>query len=814
MALRSLLTAVIVAFSSVHLSAATTSPGPDRILIVYNSNWTQDSDGNGIQDSLQVASYYAVKRGVPSANILAVSCTNDSGSNSYYYYVGEYPKFWNEVVTPIRTKLTALGPTNIDIILFCYGTPSTFYTPAGSPLCVDNMIMGLNYYTSAGNISWLTNPYLEETPSFGTDKGHFDHAQFKFNGTEMYLVSRIDGPRGLNGALELVDMALYGDRYVSPQAGYYNGNAYIESRFGQNSGSTKYTDAFLAASSNVINGYFYSYYAADENMAFAERFVTNSGFTLKWENTQWDAEIGQAGATFSDGTSGLTAPRALFYGGWYNFNKYHDVYEWLPGSVACDLNSNSLFRIRTAGGSTFGVNALERGATCVAGVIDEPYLNGHPRPQVLLYYLFQGYNWAEASMLSTPSIGWMPLNIGDPLYAPMQAKTVVKDTLPPTLTRGFPKVGAGASASERKISFIVDDTLEPEVVKAQLDFGTTTSYGTTLSSGQGFWRRHNFTLTGLAANTVYYYRLTLTDPVGNVSTHEYSFSTGSGSAPVISTQPVSQMALSGSTATFSIGVTGAAPFSYQWYRNGVALAGATAPSYTTPTLSLSDSGAVYSVVVFNLFGNAVSSDAVLTVQQNPDGGGGGGGGGGGSGTADSDGDGISDVQELADGTNPLDPKSFILLPMSVTKASGSVKFSTSNADSISVSGVLQGIPAGFNPANVVLVLNAGGATATFVLDAKGRSRTASGSIALTLKPSTRDKATKIVTFLGGSVAFKARLTKGAWADDWADEGVNPAIDASKVPMTMNVTVTLDGKTYGTTATLIYSAKAGKGASFK
>ena len=56
---------------------------------------------------------------------------------------------------------------------------------------------------------------------------------------------------------------------------------------------------------------------------------------------------------------------------------------------------------------------------------------------------------------------------------------------------------------------------------------------------------------------------------------------------------------------------------HQWTRNAVAIAGATASSYTTPALTLADSGAVYGVVVYNGAGAAFSAGAVLTVTPGP-----------------------------------------------------------------------------------------------------------------------------------------------------------------------------------------------------
>src|SRR5690349_18978668 len=97
-------------------NAKAAAPTPSRILVVYNANYAADADGDGVQDSLEVANYYVAKRGVPASNVLGLSCTN---AQSGYYFIGEYPKFNSEVVQPIKAKLATLGPTNIDVILLC-----------------------------------------------------------------------------------------------------------------------------------------------------------------------------------------------------------------------------------------------------------------------------------------------------------------------------------------------------------------------------------------------------------------------------------------------------------------------------------------------------------------------------------------------------------------------------------------------------------------------------------------------------------------------------------------------------------------------
>ncbi len=88
-------------------------------------------------------------------------------------------------------------------------------------------------------------------------------------------------------------------------------------------------------------------------------------------------------------------------------------------------------------------------------------------------------------------------------------------------------------------------------------------------------------------------------------------------APSITTQPTSQTVTTGEIASFIVAATGAAPLSYQWDKNGVAISGATSASYTTPATTSSDNGAQFTVLVSNTAGRATSDAAMLTVNAAP-----------------------------------------------------------------------------------------------------------------------------------------------------------------------------------------------------
>lgn len=207
--------------------------------------------------------------------------------------------------------------------------------------------------------------------------------------------------------------------------------------------------------------------------------------------------------------------------------------------------------------------------------------------------------------------------------------------------------------------------------------------------------------------------------------------------------------------------------------------------------------------------------------------GGGGGGGGTPGDTDGDGvpdtldddddnDGVSDIVEIALGTDPLDATSkpgVTKEPFTLTKLQGSAKFGVASKDSCSISGILPALPALFDPTGQSIVFQAGGASASFTLDGKARGKSDASSVALKLKPSKRNKTTKKVEFLGGVVAFSAKLKSGTWSDDWTDEGVDAAVDKKKVALNFVVDVTFGGKIYTATAASTYSGKAAKGGKF-
>src|SRR5205085_8283023 len=106
---------------------------------------------------------------------------------------------------------------------------------------------------------------------------------------------------------------------------------------------------------------------------------------------------------------------------------------------------------------------------------------------------------------------------------------------------------------------------------------------------------------------------TPTDASGNPGSACTFTVTITAAAPSISGQPANQVTPMGNGAVFSVTAAGTATLQYQWFSNGVALAGATSSSVAVSNLLLSASGSQFSVIVSNCVGSITSAVASLTV---------------------------------------------------------------------------------------------------------------------------------------------------------------------------------------------------------
>ena len=185
---------------------------------------------------------------------------------------------------------------------------------------------------------------------------------------------------------------------------------------------------------------------------------------------------------------------------------------------------------------------------------------------------------------------------------------------------------SGATLTVKSLAVAPSVTAQPvsqTITAGQTAMFSVTGTGTVPMSYQ--WRKNGGAISGATAST---YQTPVTTVSDNASQFTVVMSNSAGSvtsggatltvkspavAPSITAQPLSQTIAAGQTATFSATVTGTAPMSYQWQKNGAAISGATASTYQTSVTTVSDNASLFTVVVSNSAGNVTSNPATLTV---------------------------------------------------------------------------------------------------------------------------------------------------------------------------------------------------------
>ncbi len=118
------------------------------------------------------------------------------------------------------------------------------------------------------------------------------------------------------------------------------------------------------------------------------------------------------------------------------------------------------------------------------------------------------------------------------------------DTTPPVISG----VGSsGISSTGATISWTTN-----EASNSLVEYGTTTSYGSSTTPNWTMSTTHSQSLSGLTGSTTYHYRVKSTDTAGNQATSgDYTFTTSDGTPPVISNVASSSITSSGATISWT-----------------------------------------------------------------------------------------------------------------------------------------------------------------------------------------------------------------------------------------------------------------------
>lgn len=124
-----------------------------------------------------------------------------------------------------------------------------------------------------------------------------------------------------------------------------------------------------------------------------------------------------------------------------------------------------------------------------------------------------------------------------------------------------------------------------------------------------------YTIASVAESDAATYSVQVSNAAGSVTSAGAALTvqTIAQPSPVsITTQPSPQLQPPGGSATFAVGVSGAAPMTFQWSKDGTPLAGQTQAVLVLSNLSSNDAGS-YRVTITNALGSVASDAAVLTI---------------------------------------------------------------------------------------------------------------------------------------------------------------------------------------------------------
>ena len=426
------LTALVYAFLSsnfaISLPAQTNEALAENMVFVVNRN---------DPDSLSIGQHYAGQRGIPESRIVHLTAPiKETISIAEYANTVANPLLnallENEWVKGVKAgskdvygrERLSVSIHSIPFVVLIKGVPLRI---SNDPMLIEQISTNLptqfrvNNGSVDGEIALLLapprtsmtalvpNPYFEKSSISPTDANR------------LLRVTRLDGPTKAS-VMNLIDRTL-----IAEEIGLM-GRAYIDT-----GGPHAKGDEWIRSAGAIAEGAFFDidYETSNRAMEYRDR---------------------------------LDAP--AIYMGWY---RPHAQAQWRsprwpvpPGAIGFHLHSFSGTSVRST--QTWLGAFIAQGYCATVGNVYEPYLEHTHRPQVLLAHLISGGSFGEAVALSTPSLSWQSVAIGDPLYRPFKVSLAeqLKFSEVSTFT---------AYASIRETNRILaEEGSEPAIVYARSEF--------------------------------------------------------------------------------------------------------------------------------------------------------------------------------------------------------------------------------------------------------------------------------------------------------------------------------------------------------
>lgn len=381
------------------------------------------------------------------------------------------------------------------------------------------------------------------------------------------------------------------------------------------------------------------------NVTFRVRANSNGSTQLGSANTPDSS----AGAVWTDAATGGSAFRQAVYASTTNngftapavLNQF--AYYFENGSAGAVTLTLANFQGYTSGGTAFPfgpayfttqppatVSGAVGGAVSIAATAVSASVSGGPTTSFLWEYSSDGSSFSALDAAANPSVATSTLTLSDLQLTQAGFYRVRATTAGTGTLSGTTSLVSYSNATNLSVTTAL---LPPTIVTSPTDRTVLTGSSTTFTVAVGGstpftyeWSRRlsgeadfsvipgateaSYTVSSVALADAGSYRVTVTNPQGSVTSAAAVLSVNQ--VPVITGQPVGGNLQPGQSITLSVAATGFPAPTYQWRRNGVAISGATASSYTISDATGASSGS-YTVTVTNSVGTVTSAAAPVAV---------------------------------------------------------------------------------------------------------------------------------------------------------------------------------------------------------
>ena len=366
------------------------NPDAAATLVVYN-----ETD----RDSVELAHFYAEKRGIPRDQIIGLKCSKSEEitRDEYDRTIAEPLRraFTSNLWWKLREPESPLGPVESNKIRFVAlmrgiplkisetknypGDKVTMPGPVGNTnaAAVDSELAVLGFRTPVIS-GVMNNPYFRSFSAIGDA-----------HRPELMLVCRLDAP-----SAEIVRRMIT-DSLAAEEEGLV-GMAYVDARGIKDPGYIE-GDKWLFALANSARRHGSPVVLDDGPGLFPESYpMTNTALYFGWYAEH------------------MTGPFV------------RPDFRFARGAVAVHIHSFSAWTLRDPLHHWVGP-LLSAGAAATFGNVYEPYLALTPQLDVFHDRLRAGFTFAESAYMAQRVLSWMTTFIGDPLYRPFKGAAELEE---------------------------------------------------------------------------------------------------------------------------------------------------------------------------------------------------------------------------------------------------------------------------------------------------------------------------------------------------------------------------------------------------